>query len=115
MKTQNLLANIAAALITAASLHAVTRNYAPMPMHATSSTIDGSKITNLPTIDVHPTSEERRAADLLPAMAVLGTIALPTSDNLGASGEAGRFTLASSQWVMPYYSFGHEFGRISKE
>jgi hypothetical protein len=103
MKSQNLIASVAAALFTFATLGAVNYNVdiRPAPAAATQRII-----TDLPMIVVHPTAAERREA------------ALSGSDIMGASAVRGggpHLSLVSSQLAMPYYSFANQFGGISKE
>ena len=104
MKSQNLIASIAAALFTFATLGAVTYNVdvPPAPAAATHRTV-----TDLPMIVVHPTAAERREAALI-----------DSGDFIGASAGHGggpHLSLVSSQLAMPYYSFANQFGGISKE
>jgi hypothetical protein len=104
MKSQNLIASVAAALFTFATLGAVNYNVdiRPAPAAATQRII-----TDLPMIVVHPTAAERREAALS-----------GSSDIMGASAVRGggpHLSLVSSQLAMPYYSFANQFGGISKE
>lgn len=115
MKTQNLLASVAAVLITSVTLGAVTQNYPGDFQHGPVAVINGSKVTNLAPINVYPTAEERRAASLLSDARITGLSASPGLAQAGFAGEAGQFSLIGSQLAMPYYSFGNKFGRISKE
>ena len=115
MKTQNLLASIAAVLITSATLGAVSKNYTADFQQGPASVIDGSKVTNLAPVNVYPTAAERRAASLLSDARITGMNSSPSLAMAGGNGEAGQFSLIGSQLAMPYYSFGNKFGRISKE
>jgi hypothetical protein len=104
MKSQNLIASVAAALFTFATLGAVNYNVdvRPAPAAATQRII-----TDLPMIVVHPTAAERREAALI-----------DSGDFIGASAGHGggpHLSLVSSQLAMPYYSFANQFGGISKE
>jgi hypothetical protein len=112
MKTHNLLASIAAVLITSATLGAVSKNYTAEFQPAPANVIDGIKVTNLAPIYIIPSAQDQRAASLLTDASVTGMATLP---GLGQSGDAGQFSLIGSQLAMPYYSFGNKFGRISKE
>ncbi|MEP6898103.1 MAG: hypothetical protein ABI870_06195 [Rhodanobacter sp.] len=115
MKTQNLLASIAAVLITSATLGAVSKNdssnFRPIP----SARISTSKITNLAPVNVYPSAEERREASLLVDASIVGMASMPTLARAGETGDAGQYSLIGAQLAMPYYSFGNKFGRISKE
>ncbi|KQX99740.1 hypothetical protein ASD22_05765 [Rhodanobacter sp. Root480] len=104
MKSQNLIASIAAALFTFATLGAVTYNVdvPPAPAAATHRTV-----TDLPMIVVHPTAAERREAALINSGDFIGAAA--------GHGGGPHLSLVSSQLAMPYYSFANQFGGISKE
>jgi hypothetical protein len=102
MKMPNLFALSAAVMITAFSLSTVL---ADQPYHRVSH-VNGVKIVDLPAVSVTPSAEDRRAAALLSSTAEDGT------DVVAMDSEA---SLNSSPLSMPYYSFGSEFGRISKE
>jgi hypothetical protein len=115
MKTHNLLASIAAALITSAALGAVSHNYTADFRQGPASVVNGSKVTNLAPLNVYPTAEEQRAASLLTAVNSIGIASGPSLARTSALGDAGQFSLIGSQLAMPYYSFGNKFGRISKE
>lgn len=51
-------------------------------------------------------------------MSDMGTVGFATAPSL-SHGDGGsdvhQFSLLGSQLVMPYYSFGKKFGRITKE
>jgi hypothetical protein len=115
MKTHNLLASIAAVLITSATLGVVSKNYTADFHPSQATVVNGSKVTNLAPVNVHPTAEEWRAASLLTDASITGFATLPTLGQAGSASEAGRFSLIGSQLAMPYYSFGNKFGRITKE
>jgi hypothetical protein len=103
MKSQNLIASVAAALFTFASLGAVNYNVDVRPV---STAATQRVVTDLPMIVVHPTAAERREAALS-----------DRSDIIGTAGHGGgpHLSLVSSQLAMPYYSFANQFGGISKE
>ncbi|HEX7815489.1 hypothetical protein [Dyella sp.] len=103
MNAQNLLALTAATLLTIAGVAAIHSNTIVSPI----SEINGAKVVNLETITVSPSAAERRAAALLTDASVAGIGA-----SVGRGVEAG---LLSTQLSMPYYSFGSQFGRITKE
>lgn len=113
MKAQNLIAILAATLLTAASLGAVTYNTgipsAPAKANHSVSIID------LAPIQVRPSAAELRAAALLPEFPTLGSATLPSLVASDDASQGGAFSLIGSDLVMPYYSFGNKFGRISKE
>ena len=105
MKAQNLLTLTAAFLLTSASLAAIHSNVTAVPV----SEINGSKVIDLAPVNVTPSAEDRRAAALLSDNSVAGVGA-----SLGRGVEASA-TLLGTQLAMPYYSFGTQFGRITKE
>ena len=113
MKAQKLIACVAAALLTTASLSAV--NYNVEIRQAATTQINGRNITELAPVQVHPSVDEWRAAALLPDARTTDIAAIPALDHVGAGGGDGQFTPIGSQLVMPYYSFGNKFGRITKE
>jgi hypothetical protein len=110
MKSHNLIASAAAILLTVASLSLVNYN-----VESQSATISQPGVTELAPVQVHPSAAEMRSAALLPHddTAVLAT--MPVLGRLGGTGSTEQFNLLGSQLVMPYYSFGNKFGRISKE
>jgi hypothetical protein len=105
MKANNLLALTAAALFTTVGLAAIHSNVTSLPV----SEINGAKVFNLAPVDVRPTAEEMRAAALL---ADAGVASLGVSPLLRREANA---SVLGAQLAMPYYSFGNQFGRISKE
>jgi len=111
MKAQNLIASIAAVLLTAASLSAVDYNVASQPTPA--SRTHAASVTDLAPIQVSPSAAEMRSAALLADIGSAGIATVPSMAN--ASGNTEQFSLLGSQLVMPYYSFGNKFGRITKE
>jgi len=113
MKAQKMIASVAAVLFTAASLSAVNYNVDVQQTAATR--IDGRKVTDLAPVQVHPSVDEWRAAALLPDARTAGIATIPALDHVGAGSDGGHFALIGSQLVMPYYSFGNKFGRITKE
>ena len=113
MKAQKLIACVAATLFTAASLSAVNYN---VDVHQTAATrINGRKVTDLAPVQVRPSVDEWRAAALLPDARTAGIATIPALDHAGSGSGDGQFPLIGSQLVMPYYSFGKKFGRITKE
>lgn len=117
MKAQNLIAAIAAALLTAASLGAVTYNTAirstPAPIHTYHHVSHNVPVTELAPVQVSPTAAERRQAALLPHAVALGPVT--TGSTLADAGQRDAFRVASSELVMPYYSFGNTLGGTNKE
>ena len=113
MKAQKLIASVAAVLFTTASLSAV--NYNVEIRQAATTQINGRNITELAPVQVHPSVDAWRAAALLPDAQTTGIATIPALDRAGAGSGGGQFTLIGSQLVMPYYSFGNKFGRITKE
>ena len=106
MNANNLLALTAAALFTTVGLAAIHSNVRSLPV----SEINGVKVIDLAPVVVHPTAEDLRAAALL-ADAGVAALATPL---LRSEAAASRGVLGA-QLAMPYYSFGNQFGRISKE
>ncbi|MHB1271295.1 MAG: hypothetical protein ACYCZD_00745 [Rhodanobacter sp.] len=113
MKAQKLIACVAAVLLTSASLSAV--NYNVEIRQAAATQINGRNITDLAPVQVHPGVDEWRAAALLPDARTAGIATIPAPGHVSAGSGGGQFTLIGSQLVMPYYSFGNKFGRITKE
>ena len=113
MKAQNLIASVAAVLFTFASLSAVNYNVdsQPAPASKTSTT----PIIDLAPVQVRPSAAEMRTAALLNDIGVAGGATLPAIGHLDGASDTEQFSLLGSQLVMPYYSFGNKFGRISKE
>ncbi|RDI99567.1 hypothetical protein DVT68_01570 [Dyella solisilvae] len=107
MKANNLLALTAAALFTTVGLAAIHSNVNSLPP----SEINGVKVITLAPVVVHPTAEDMRAAALY---ADAGVTATTVSPLLRPEAAASRGVLGA-QLAMPYYSFGNQFGRISKE
>ncbi|WP_114241255.1 hypothetical protein [Dyella sp. C9] len=105
MKANNLLALTAAALFTTVGLAAIHSNVTSLP----ASEINGVQVHNLAPVDVRPTAEDMRAAALL---ADAGIASLSVSPMLRREANA---SVLGAQLAMPYYSFGNQFGRISKE
>lgn len=108
MKANNLLALTAAALFTTVGLAAINSNVHSLPV----SEINGVKVIDLAPIDVRPTAEDMRAAALYIDAGVAA--ALTAAPMLRPEAVASRGVLGA-QLAMPYYSFGNQFGRISKE
>jgi hypothetical protein len=113
MKAQNLIASVAAVLFTFASLSAVNYNVdsQPAPARKTSAI----PVINLAPVQVRPSAVEMRTAALLNDIGVAGVATIPAIGHLDGASDTEQFSLLGSQLVMPYYSFGNKFGRISKE
>jgi hypothetical protein len=107
MKAQNLIALAAATLITATSLATLNNPVRTAPV----SEINGIRVVNLAPVEVTPTASDLRAAALLESSDITSATLAPA---LGARAEAGA-TLLGAQLAMPYYSFGTQFARASKE
>lgn len=106
MKAPNPFAITAAVLFTTVSLIALSPNTPKAP----ATEINGTKVINLPAVDVHPTAEDQRAA----AMLTTASLAIANSP-LSNKVESGA-SLLGAQLTMPYYSFGStKLARISKE
>lgn len=104
MNKQKTLTCVAAVLLTAANLAAVSHD---VPGRAVAASRAPARITNLAPVQVRPSAADLRAA----AQLTDNQAPAPTR-------EAGRLlsqSLIGSQLAMPYYSFGNESGRISKE
>jgi hypothetical protein len=113
MKAQNLISSFAAVLFTFASLSAVNYNVAPPQPAAAGS--HAAMVTDLPPVTVHPAAAELRAAALMSDIGTVGFATTPSLSHLGGGSDVQQFSLLGSQLVMPYYSFGKKFGRITKE
>lgn len=111
MQTQKLIATVAAALFTAASLCAVF--YDVGGKQAATEGTSAVNVTNLAPVTVRPSAADRRAAALLgdEGDVSLTSVTAHADDHLGVT----KFSLLGSQLVMPYYSFGNKFGPMSKE
>lgn len=107
MKAQNLIALAAATLFTATGLVALNTPVSTSPV----SEINGVRVVNLAPIEVRPSASERRDAALLGDADITGATLAPT---LSTHAEAGA-TLLGAQLAMPYYSFGTQIARASKE
>ncbi|HWU75489.1 MAG TPA: hypothetical protein VN043_03210 [Rhodanobacter sp.] len=114
MQTQKLIATVAAALFTVASLLVVTYNVdSPRQSSADTRTLE---VTNLAPITVTPSAADFRAATLLESVGnEVGMTSLPAHARLDDHLHVSQFSLLGSQLVMPYYSFSNKFGRITKE
>ena len=112
MKVSTLIANVAAALLTFASVSAINYNVVRQP--ALASVSQSVPVTDLAPVQVFPNADERRAAALLTDVSgapIVASITLqPAQDGTGTP-----FQLLESDMAMPYYSFGKKFGRVSKE
>ena len=114
MKAYKLIAGAAAVLLTFASLKAVLYNVDAW--HPTSSiSAPTTHVTDLAPVVVHPSAAERRAAVLLNDTGSFGLITLPVNSENAPATFIQPLNLLGSQLVMPYYSFGKNFGRITKE
>jgi hypothetical protein len=122
MPMQKLFATAAAALFTVTSLLAVT--YGVNSPRQTSSDTQTERathqapitVTNLAPITVTPSAADLRAAALLDSVGNdVGMAAVPGHARLDDHFDMSEFSLLGSQLVMPYYSFGNKFGRITKE
>ena len=114
MKAYKLIAGTAAVLLTFASLRAVLYNVDDW--HPTSSIVTPTThVTNLAPVVVHPSAAERREAALINDSSSLGLITLPPATQNDVDASIQPLPLLGSQLVMPYYSFGKKFGRITKE
>ncbi|WP_243043072.1 hypothetical protein [Dyella sedimenti] len=107
MKANNLLALAAAALFATVGLAAIHSNVDRLPV----TEINGVKVIDLAPVVVRPSAEDMRAASLL---AEAGVAALTTAPLLAPESAASPRVLGA-QLAMPYYSFGTQFGRISKD
>ena len=116
MKAYKLIAGAAAVLLTFASLRAVLYNVdAWQPTDHGTSSAPTARVTNLAPVVVHPSAAEMRAAALIGDTSGLAPMTPTTGSETRADASFQSFDLLGSQLVMPYYSFGKKFGRISKE
>jgi hypothetical protein len=106
MKAQNLIALAAATLFTATGLVALNTPVRSAPV----SEINGIHVVNLAPVEVRPSAGEQRAALLTDA----GVASVMLAPAIGSHAEAGA-TLLGAQLAMPYYSFGTQLVRASKE
>jgi hypothetical protein len=113
MNKHNLIASVAAVLLTATSLGAVRHNVNVQNAPATE--INGSKVINLAPVQVRPDADTLRAAAMLPENSPTAMATLPLPVHAGVAASMAPLNLIGSQLAMPYYSFGNKFGRISKE
>ncbi|WEN13595.1 hypothetical protein PY254_10030 [Rhodanobacter sp. AS-Z3] len=113
MKTHNLIASAAAILLTAASLSLVSYNVDSQ--QAATHQPGAAQVTNLPAVQVRPSAAEMRAAALLPDAGTAAVVPGHTRSHVGGSATSERVALLGSALVMPYYSFGNNFGRVGKE
>ena len=115
MKAYKLIAGTAAVLLTFASLRAVLYNVEAWHPASSSVSTPHTHVTELAPVVVHPSAHERREAALMSNPANLGLITLPAGSEGSANASLQPLNLLGSQLVMPYYSFGKKFGRITKE
>jgi len=113
MKAPNLIASAAAILITLTSLSVV--NYNVESPAADTGSRHAIEVTNLPPVQVHPSAEELRHAALMTDIGTAGLATMPSAIRTGEAGEAEQMSLFGTELTMPYYSFGTQFGRITKE
>jgi len=106
MKAQNLIALAAATLFTATGLVALNTPVRSAPV----SEINGIHVVDLAPVEVRPSASEQRAALLTDA----GVASVMLAPAIGSHAEAGA-TLLGAQLAMPYYSFGTQLVRASKE
>ncbi|MGP1666862.1 MAG: hypothetical protein ACTS5I_13310, partial [Rhodanobacter sp.] len=110
MQTHTLIASIAAAVLTLASLHAVDYN---VTVHDTSApTTSIYHVADLAPVNVYPSAAELRSAALLDNSALDVAGVMSQDDSQQGITQLG---MNESQLVMPYYSFGRQIGQISKE
>lgn len=107
MKAQNLIALAAATLFTATGLVAMNSTVRTTPV----SEINGIRVVDLAPVEVVPSASDLRAAALLEAADITSATLAPS---LSTHAEAGA-TLLGAQLAMPYYSFGTQIARASKE
>ncbi|TAL91702.1 MAG: hypothetical protein EPN69_09365 [Rhodanobacter sp.] len=112
MNAYKLIAGAAAVLFTVASLSAVTCNVRIPPADGSQHAI---KVTNLAPVIVHPGAAERRAAALLSNHGKLASVTLSAGADTCGNAVLQPLGALGSQLVMPYYSFGKKFARITKE
>lgn len=105
----NLLASAAAALLTFATLGAVSHN-----LPAITDRTAQPAVIDLAPVHVQASAAEMRAAALLTADHADTTGHLTASRVSGNAG-SGPVRLLDSPLAMPYYSFGNTLGRVNKE
>jgi hypothetical protein len=109
MNTQNLIASIAAVVLTTITMGVIGQQMSrPGKPEQTSH----AKVTEMAPVTVKPSAADLRAAALMVDGGIAATATVP---GFGQIGEGSSFSLIQSQLAMPYYSFGNKFGRISKE
>ena len=115
MQAYKLISAGAAALLTFASLSALLYSVNDRRPTSDSSRPKTVHVTNLAPVMVHPSAAERRAAALLSDTGEVALATRGTERDTAAHASPQSFDLLGSQLVMPYYSFGNKFGRITKE
>ena len=115
MKAYKLIAGAAAILLTIASLRAVLYNVDAWQPIGNTHASQPAHVTNLAPVTVRPSASERRAAALLEDGQAANLATLSAGPELSLDEAIQPLGLLGSQWVMPYYSFGKKFGRITKE
>ncbi len=103
MKTHNLLALTASAVITLTGLFALNSPVQVQPV----SEINGIRVVNLAPVHVSPSVDDLRAADQLGTTDLTSALLVGNGNNSAA--------LLGAQLAMPYYSFGTKLGHSSKE
>jgi hypothetical protein len=112
MNTQNLIASIAAVVLTTITMGVIGQQMSRPGKPAEASR---AKVTEMAPVTVKPSAADLRAAALMVDGGIAATATTATLPSLGQIGEGSHFSLIQSQLAMPYYSFGNKFGRISKE
>ncbi len=115
MKAYKLIAAAAAVLLTIASLRVVLYDVDALPPTSATHIAPTTHVTNLAPVVVHPSAADKRAAALIGDNTGLDLMTLPDGSDDSADAPAQQLSLLGSQLVMPYYSFGKKFGRITKE
>ena len=115
MKAYQLIAGVAATLLTVASLRAVLYNVDAWQPASHSVSTPSVHVTNLAPVVVHPSAAEMRAAALIVDTGSLVLTTAATGPEPSVDTPMQSFGVLGSQLVMPYYSFGKKFGRITKE
>ena len=107
MNTQKLLAITASAVITLTGLVAMNSPVQVNPV----SEINGLPVIDLAPVQVAPNAEDLRAAGMVDDAGLASAILVSGVGHDTQSSAA----LLGAQLAMPYYSFGTQFGRSSKE
>ncbi|HZX71472.1 MAG TPA: hypothetical protein VFE77_11700 [Rhodanobacter sp.] len=115
MKAYKLIAGAAAVLLTFASLRAVLYNVDAWQPGSGSLSTPAAHVTNLKAVVVHPSAAEKRAAAMINESTSPDLMTLSADSANNAEASIQPIGLLGSPLVMPYYSFGKKFGRITKE